>query len=107
MGVYIKNLKMPKSSKGCSLTVLDDWGRKCIVGGKFEWHRDRLCDNCPLSEIQTPHGRLGDLDALELDAQKRVLICEKYDNQFQKPYELLRAIELAPTIIGEEGGKHD
>ena len=51
------------------------------------------------TEISKPHGRLGDLDALEQDAQKRLLMCNKNDNQFQAPYEVMRAIALAPTII--------
>lgn len=43
--------------------------------------------------------RLIDADALEKEAQKRMSICNKYDNQFQKPYEIMRAIACAPTII--------
>ena len=49
-----------------------------------------------------PHGRLIDADALENEAQMRLLQCNKYDNQFQKPYEVMRAIALAPTIIPAE-----
>ena len=46
--------------------------------------------------------RLIDADALEQDAQKRLLMCNKNDNQFQKPYEVMRAIATAPTIIPAE-----
>ena len=52
-----------------------------------------------------PHGRLGDLDKLEQEAQKRMLICDKNDYQFQKPYEIMRAIACAPTIIPAEEGE--
>ena len=64
-----------------------------------------LCKEHGLEIIAVPvpsHGRLGDLDALEQDAQKRLLMCDKNDNQFQKPYEVMRAIALAPTIIPAE-----
>ncbi len=57
--------------------------------------------NCPLVPVP-PHGRLIDADALELDVQKRLLICGKNGDQFQKPYEAVRAIALAPTIIPAE-----
>jgi hypothetical protein len=53
---------------------------------------------CPLIPVPS-HGRLIDADALEQDAQKRLLICNKYNDQFQKPYEVMRAIALAPTVI--------
>lgn len=49
-----------------------------------------------------PHGRLIDADALEQESQKRLLMCNKNDNQDQKPYEIMRAIALAPTVIPEE-----
>lgn len=58
-------------------------------------------ERCPLIEVP-PHGDLIDRDALEQDAQKRMLMCDKND-QFQKPYEVMRAIALAPTIIEAEG----
>ena len=57
---------------------------------------------CPLVELPS-HGRLIDADALEKEAQKRMLICDKNGNQFHKPYEVMRAISLAPTIIETEG----
>ena len=60
----------------------------------------------PLVEIPD-HGRLIDADALEQDAQSRLQVCNKYDNQFQKPYEVMRAIALAPTVIPAEPPKEE
>lgn len=64
MSVLIKGMKMPKSSRDCPFTEMDEnWEKQCTVNGKYEWHKDRLCDNCPLIELQ-PHGNL--IDKLEL-----------------------------------------
>ena len=76
MSVLIKGAKLPKSCFGCHLFKLDDQDLWCIANhyagccralskyideNKFviERHPD-----CPLIEVPTPHGRLGDLDAL-------------------------------------------
>lgn len=64
MGIYIRGLEMPKSCAGCCFT-------NCIIKIKqYNWSFDRP-NNCPLVEVPTPHGRLGDLDAL-LENMKRV-----------------------------------
>ena len=54
--------------------------------------------DCPLVPV-SPHGDLIERDALEQDAQGRLLECDKYDNQFNKPFEIMRAIRVAPVII--------
>ena len=64
MGVYIKGMEKPKSSRYCPFTRINDWDHKrCVLGHKYEWHKDRLCDDCPLIEIQ-PHGDLIDRSEL-------------------------------------------
>lgn len=72
----------------------------------FRFAKDGWCifDMPEIIEVP-PHGRLIDVDSLEEEAQKRILICDKNDNQFQKPYEIMRAITLAPTIIPAEGNE--
>ena len=69
----------------------------------FRFAKDGWCifDMPEIIEVP-PHGRLIDADALENEAQMWLLECNKYDNQFQKPYEVMRAIALAPTIIPAE-----
>lgn len=100
-GIYIKNMEMPMHCIDCPLMVSQD-NDDCILqsaeaNGNFEnW--EQMKAGCPLIPVPE-HGDLIDRDALEQDAQKRLLECEKYDNQFQKPYEVMRAIALAPTVI--------
>lgn len=107
MSVLIKGMEIPKRCGECPCfhaenpmycqAVKADKNKKIIAPyGKPrpEW--------CPLVPIP-PHGRLIDADALENEAQMRLLECNKYDNQFQKPYEVMRAIALAPAVIESEG----
>lgn len=64
MSVLIKGMKMPKCSQYCKFTEMNEnWERVCTIGGRFQWHGSRLCDNCPMVEVP-PHGRLIDADEL-------------------------------------------
>lgn len=60
MGVYIKNIKMPKNCWFCPC-----YNKEFLIcqvtdtGSEYE-----KPDNCPLVEIKVPHGNLGDLDEL-------------------------------------------
>lgn len=68
MSILIKGMKMPKNSRNCPFAVMaEDWEKECIVGGRYEWNPDRVCEGCPLVEVP-PHGRLIDSDEL-LQAQ--------------------------------------
>lgn len=110
MSILIKGMEMPHDCDECRLCAFIPVGdyainRKCLpLNAKAEITIRRA--NCPLIEIP-PHGRLIDADALEQDAQKRLLIYNKYGDQFQKPYEVMRAIALAPTIISAEEEEYD
>lgn len=110
MSVLIKGMEMPKKCDECHFyRYWDEMASSCRAFNKTRWIDD--CDmkkerhpDCPLIEVPE-HGRLIDADALENEAQMRLLECNKYDNQFQKPYEVMRAIALAPTIIPAEEGE--
>lgn len=93
MGIYIKGFKMPEGGYRTIEIAYDADGHPMAItdGGD-------VFDVIPVPA----HGRLIDADELEKEAQKRMLICSKNDNQFQKPYEIMRAIALAPTIIPAE-----
>ena len=121
MGVYIKGIEMPKNCDKCIYSAWSNFyqiyvcnavrkNEPALFDGKQTKStavaRSARADNCPLIPVP-PHGRLIDADALENEAQMRLLECNKYDNQFQKPYEVMRAIALAPTIIptSEEGNE--
>lgn len=103
MGVLIRGMEMPTNCWLCPLSVLLEKPREMLFCRiiKEEVLRNKVDGNCPLVEVP-PHGRLIDSDALENEAQMRLLECNKYDNQFQKPYEVMRAIALAPAVIESE-----
>lgn len=85
MGVYIKNWS------------LADW-KELLKWAKIGANNAMIGEFAEVEEIP-PHGRLIDADGLEQECQKRLLICT---DQFQRPYEVMRAIALAPTIIEAE-----
>lgn len=93
MGVYIKDMDMPISCSDCKIRL--------SVGCCGNLPQNARMPNCPLIEVPR-HGRLIDADALLKEAYGRLLLCTKYKIEFQNPYEILRAIETAPTVIPEE-----
>ena len=84
--ILIRGIELPTAEEKVRLILITRTGRAI----------DMLCEEY---EVIPDHGRLIDADALEQDVQSRLQICNKYDNQFQKPYEVMRAIALAPTVI--------
>lgn len=69
MGVFIEGMEMPKQCGGCPF-MFSSWGieyycsvTKSSISAKYVG-REKMT-NCPLIDIPTPHGRLGDLDALQ------------------------------------------
>ena len=115
MSEFLVKMEMPVTCCHCPLMGYDpdiEWNDGvrdvrgayiCVLTGELI-DNTKLEEHCPLVPVP-PHGRLIDADALEQDAQKRLLMCDKNDNQFQRPYEVIRAIALAPTVIpaSEEG----
>lgn len=73
MSILIQSMEMPKKCLDCPFMISRD-NDDCIVqsneaNAKFDsW--DDMKASCPLVEIPTPHGRLGDLDELKRKAQK-------------------------------------
>ena len=107
MSVLIKDINLPSSCSDCPLNY--DM-MSCIITGT-RWWSDRImlmgfdCDNerlydCPLIEIPTPHGRLGDLDKL-----KAQYMHGKADDEIESAWisNIRRAIANAPTVIEAEG----
>ena len=112
MGIYVNGIDMPKEpDEMIELAIFGD-GKTTKTGESWRSPVDGKCYYGTSEDMNTysalavpPHGRLIDADALELDSQKRLLICDKNDNQFQRPYEVIRAIALAPTVIPAEEGE--
>ena len=91
MSVLIKGMDMPQYCDDCPLKA----GGYCMMQKDengliwFDNLRDKM-RNCPLVEIPVPHGRLGDLDALE----------EMYD--YEGWIETAISINAAPTVLEAE-----
>ena len=107
MGVYIKNMKMPKNCLTCKLAG-DGSDSKYIWDcpfTEFEYTREEgetgRLDECPLVEVPTPHGRLVDADALQC----------KVDDIGLGYYEVLGVtedtVDDAPTVIEAEGSEDE
>lgn len=73
MGVYIKGMEMPKSCHACCFfgqadiweSDFDGYTKSFCkrTGSQTYDYVDKFLPNCPLVPV-SPHGRLGDLDAL-------------------------------------------
>ena len=100
MGVYI-DMEMPQNCQSCNFYN----GLGCNATGRMFSLLYNLAtrrSDCPLIEVQEPHGRL--IDADKLNEEVRLLIKE---NMFSHDdaRDLLETIADAPTIIpaSEEG----
>lgn len=70
---------------------------------EYEKDADSVRPNwCPLVEIKTPHGRLGDLDALK--AQYKYGEADSEDERLWM-MNIRRTITNAPTVIEAEGSE--
>lgn len=59
MGIYIKGMEMPKGCYECPL--MDGEYGDCKVGATGLY--DQYKEDCPLTKVSEPHGRLIDVDA--------------------------------------------
>ena len=98
MGIYIPGLEMPKEKKK-TLTLFPD-------GRVYENHGERLWGNgkdcIPWKAVPVPpHGRLGDLDALETRVEQHYKHKKitRYDRDLLLHY---LDVEMARTIIPAE-----
>lgn len=107
MGVYIKNMEMPKNCDVCPLIAEADDYHVCYINEQFipwEWIDEHSAEQrhpkpswCPLVEIP-PHGRLIDADALAMSDRmvgKLMMFGGEYVYTQSE-------IDNAPTIIEAE-----
>ena len=96
MSILIRGMEMPKDCLDCPFMVSRD-NDDCILQsdeaneGFENW--EQMKAGCPLIEVPTPHGRLGDLDKLE---------------EYFRAYKFNQAADItvfAPTIIEAEEGE--
>lgn len=104
MGVYIKNMIMPKNCFECPFGTDVDIGtgvaRGCEFLKDFSPFSDERHNDCPLIEIP-PHGRLIDADAFikRISELVRKAETDGFDLGAAWYKAFIRHIELAPTII--------
>lgn len=101
MSILIKGMDMPRYCDECKM--LYDCASCMVLEKTIDWEtsHERRRDDCPLVEVKAPHGRLGDLDALESEGAD--LCCDNGyygSTEWGFSYEM---IENAPTIIEAEG----
>ena len=86
MSIIVRGMEMPKCCEECVAGAYEynDNDERCFICGfiksQHPWECEHVeidgidttkarADFCPLSEVPTPHGRLGDLDKLEKELQ--------------------------------------
>ena len=110
MSVIVKGMEMPKSCQECGLYIEG----ACYAKGYRDYRSimdTAKPDDCPLVDIPTPHGRLGDLDALYAEisnGNKAYNGIEGYDGKYPNIANVddcLDAIKYADTVIEAEGSE--
>jgi hypothetical protein len=91
MGVYIKGMEKPKECTACPSGLSVRVGCDAFFTGNRP--RGRVREDCPLVEVNTPHGRLVDTTTAYQDTMQ-------YGEHFRKS--VLRIINDLPTVIEAE-----
>ena len=102
MSIILRGVKMPESCHDCicgyggfCFSAPPESDGKCPISGRPDW--------CPAQEVEQPHGRLINADAL----RKRVKTeCNPYGKPtigFDDGCKVMDMIDNAPTIIEAEG----
>ena len=91
--VLVKGMEMPKNCAECPIRCL------CLF---YTGRVDIRSQDCPITEIKEPHGRLGDLDKLKAKFRH-----SEKDDEVDKAWNsaVRRIITQAETIIEPEGSK--
>ena len=101
MGIYIKDMGMPKSCWGCTLynTVDCAISRREEVAGAFKNIRH---PNCPLTEVHEPHGKLVDSDMLYASiAKDTYILTDEINNRDYGMFliDIRKKVDKATTVI--------
>ena len=96
MGVFIKGMEMPERCGQCFLRV-----GNCEQRMYME-HRPK---GCPLVEVKEPHGRLGDLDALQKQIKLNVQDAHMGALWKQGMTYAHGLVETSKTVIEAEGSE--
>lgn len=100
--LLIKGLDAPKKCNGCCMNFIGHcMANKGLYVGRDNLEYNNKPDWCPAMNIQ-PHGRLGDLDALE--SNLRHMAKYQHGERQQGILGCCDTIHSAPTIIPASGG---
>lgn len=106
MSIFVEDLEMPKTCSDCEWSYYVGNGRaicrRVSKTDKTDIMLERRADFCPLIEVPTPHGRLGDLDELvkTLEQNRLCYVLDIDDESFELG--INKAIDIvrnAKTII--------
>ena len=102
MSVIIKNMEVPQCCGACHVGFCKQIGCELYIG--FDDYATSRHPDCPISNIPTPHGRLGDLDELYNHLNEWYLTHEHGFSETEKIYirAMLSGVKDSPTIIEAE-----
>lgn len=106
MSVLIRGMKTPENCDSC--WALDEYGDYplCRLTGEQRGYnfrtREQRMKHCPLIEVPTPHGRLGDLDRLYKDIKAECNIYGKPTIGEEDGNKVLKIITNRRTFIEAE-----
>lgn len=95
MSILIKDMEMPERCGACFLRV---------GGCKQRIYMEQRPKYCPLVEIPTPHGRLGDLDALQKQVENTIQDAHMSLLWKQGMMYAQGLVEASKTVIEAEDG---
>ena len=106
MSVLIRGMEIPKSCSKCGWFDMGggDGYRCTLLRKSFDmWNKISVArdKNCPLVEIPTPHGRLGDLDKLMTEFMDSDLDHLQRDDW----KEVIQIVADAEVVIEAEGSE--
>jgi len=99
MSVIIKNMEVPQYCGACHVGFCKQIGCELYIG--FDDYATSRHPDCPISNIPTPHGRLGDLDELYNHLNEWYLTHEHGFSETEKIYirAMLSGVEDSPTVV--------
>lgn len=93
MGVYIKSMKMPMHCMECELAVYDNDNQKYCPFTNVMCLNIGVQNDCPLTEVPEPHGRLID-ESVAYDK-----IAEQETGYYMDMDGVDRGLQDTPTVI--------
>ena len=111
MSVLIKGMEMPETCEDCIFFTSKPVSRCTLLGNIISSFDDDRLSDCPMVEIETPHGRLIDADTIM--EQWGLDKATKYRNETAEQqhfsystmmmYEIADILDDAPVVIEAEG----